>query len=131
MGKTCASAILDAALQYIEDNVDRISVCEGEPTTYEHATSTKGVATGKKLAMSSTPTFTGPAAGDGGGSSRKTAVDLEATITVDASGNGDHVALCKSGTTALLYVTTCTLQALTLGNTVTIPAWDIEIGTPT
>jgi len=131
MGKTCASAILDAALQYIEDNVDRISVCEGEPTTYEHATSTKGVATGKKLAMSSTPTFTGPAAGDGGGSSRKTAVDLEATIAVDASGSADHVALCKSGTSALLYVTTCTAQVLTAGNTVTIPAWDIEIGTPT
>ncbi len=131
MGKTCASAVLDPALQYLEDNVDRISVCEGEPTTYEHATSTKGVATGKKLAMSSTPTFTGPAAGDAGGSSRKTTVDQEATITVDATGDADHIALCKSGTSALLYVTTCTKQGLTSGNTVTIPAWDIEIGSPT
>uniref|UniRef100_A0A6M3LY31 Uncharacterized protein n=1 Tax=viral metagenome TaxID=1070528 RepID=A0A6M3LY31_9ZZZZ len=130
MAKSCNSAVLDAALQYLEDNVDRISVCEGEPTTYEHATSTKGVATGKKLAMSTTPTFTGPGAGDGGGSSRKTTVDQEATITVDASGDADHVALCKSGTSTLLYVTTCTLQALTAANTVTIPAWDIEIGSP-
>jgi hypothetical protein len=31
---------------------------------------------------------------------------------------------------ALLYVTTCTSQALTAGNTVTVPAWDIEIADP-
>ena len=130
MAKSCASAVLDAALQYLEDNVDRISVCEGQPTTYEHATSTKGTATGKSLAISSTPTFTGPGAGDGGGSSRKTTVDEEAGMTVDASGDADHIALAKSGTTALLYVTTCTLQTLTAGNTVTAPSWDIEIGSP-
>ena len=130
MGKSCASAVLDAALDYLETNTDRISVCETEPTTYAEATTNKG-AGGYKLAMSNTPTFTGPAPGDGGGSSRKTTVDQEANITVDVSGNAQHVALCKSGTSALLYVTTCTLQALTGGNTVTIPAWDIEIGTPT
>lgn len=131
MAKLCASAVLDAALQYLEDNVDWISVCEGAPTTYEHAHSNKGTATGKVLAHSTTPTFTGPGAGDGGGSSRKTTVDQEATITVDITGDADHVALVKTGTTVLLYVTTCTLQTLTAANTVTIPAWDIEIGSPT
>ncbi len=131
MGKLCASAVLDAALQYLEDNADWIAVCEGAPTTYEHAHSNKGTATGKVLAHSTTPTFTGPAAGDGGGSSRKTAVDAEPTMTVDISGNADHVALCKTGTTVLLYVTTCTEQALTAGNTVSTPAWEIEIGSPT
>jgi len=125
MAKSCNSAVLDAALQYLEDNVDRISVCSTQPTTYAEAITTY------KLAISSTPTFTGPGAGDGGGSSRKTTVDQEATITVDASGDAQHIALCKSGTSTLLYVTTCTLQGLTAGNTVTIPAWDIELGTPT
>ena len=131
MAKLCASAVLDAALQYLEDNVDFISVCEGAPTTYEHAHSNKGTATGKVLASSATPTFTGPAAGDAGGSSRKTAVDEEPTMTVDVSGAADHVALCDVGATTLLYVTTCTEQALTAGNTVTAPTWDIEIGSPT
>lgn len=131
MAKSCNSAVLDAALQYLEDNVDFISVCEGEPTTYEHAHSNKGVATGKALASSATPSFTGPGAGDGGGSSRKTTVDEEADMTVDVSGDADHIALCKTGTSTLLYVTTCTLQALVAANTVTIPAWDIEIGSPT
>lgn len=128
MAKLVADAVLDAALQYLEDNVDWISVCEGAPTTYEHAHSNKGTGAGKVLAHSVTPTFTGPANGDTNG--RKTTVDQEATITVDISGDADHVALCKTGTTVLLYVTTCTLQALVAANTVTIPAWDIEIADP-
>ncbi len=128
MGKLVADAVLDAALQYLEDNVDWISVCEGAPTTYEHAHSNKGTDTGKVLAHSATPTFTGPANGDTNG--RKTTVDEEANITVDISGNADHVALCDVGSTALLYVTTATLQALTAGNTVTVPAWDVEIADP-
>jgi len=131
MAKSCHANVLDAALQYLETNVDWIAVCEGAPTTYEHAHSNKGTATGKVLAHSATPTFTGPAAGDGGGSSRKTTVDQEATITVDISGDADHVALVFVGSTLLLYVTSCTLQALVAANTVTIPAWDIEIGSPT
>ena len=129
MGLLVDDTVLDAALQYLEDNVDWISVCEGAPTTYEHAHSNKGVGAGKALAHSVTPTFTGPADGDTNG--RKTTIDEEANITVDVSGDADHVALCDVGSTALLYVTTCTQQALTQGNTVTIPAWDIEIADPT
>ena len=129
MAKLVHDNVLDAALQYLETNVDWIAVCEGAPTTYEHAHSNKGTGTGKVLAHSATPTFTGPAEGDASG--RKTAVDEEATITIDASGDADHIALVFVGSTLLLYVTTCTLQALVAANTVTIPTWDIEIADPT
>jgi hypothetical protein len=125
MAKSVHSDVLDAALSYISANADRIAVCSTEPTTYTELITTY------KLAISSTPTFTGPQAGDGGGDSRKLIVDEEASITVDTGGNAEHVGLGDSGNTKLLYVTTCTLQALTGGNTVTIPAWDIEIGSPT
>lgn len=128
MAKLVADAVLDAALQYLEDNVDFLSVCEGAPTTYEHAHSNKGTATGKVLASSATPTFTGPADDTSG---RKTNVDEEASMTVDVTGDADHVALCDVGSTALLYVTTCTQQALTSGNTVTAPTWKISIADPT
>jgi hypothetical protein len=131
MAKLVHDNVLDAALQYLEDNVDFISVCEGAPTTYEHGHSNKGTATGKVLASSSTPTFTGPINTVAAGGGRQTTVDEEATITVDVSGTADHVALCKTGTTLLLYVTTCTSQALTAANTVTIPAWIIAISDPT
>ena len=128
MAKLVHDNVLDAALQYLETNVDFISVCEGAPTTYEHAHSNKGTATGKVLAHSITPTFTGPADHTSG---RKTTVDEEATITVDISGTADHVALVFTGSTLLLYVTTCTSQGLTAANTVTIPAWIISIADPT
>ena len=128
MAKLVADAVLDAALQYLEDNVDFLSVCEGAPTTYEHAHSKKGTGAGKALASSATPTFTGPADDTSG---RKTTVDEEAAMTVDVSGAADHVALCDVGSTALLYVTTATEQSLTSGNTVTVPAWKIGIGDPT
>lgn len=128
MGKLVADAVLDAALQYLEDNVDFISVCEGAPTTYEHAHSTKGTGTGKALASSATPTFTGPADDTSG---RKITVDQEPSMNVSVSGNADHVALCDTTGTALLYVTTATQQALTSGNTVTVPAWKISIADPT
>ena len=128
MAKLVADAVLDAALQYLEDNVDWISVCEGAPTTYEHAHSNKGTATGKVLAHSATPTFIGPVDDTSG---RKTTVDEEAAMTVDISGTADHVALCDVGGTALLYVTTCTGQALTAANTVTAPSWEISIADPT
>ena len=131
MGKLCASAVLDAALQYLEDHVNWISVCETAPTTYEHAHSNKGTGAGLVLAHSVTPTFTGPVAGDGGGYSRKTAVDEEAVMTVDISGTADHVALVDTTGVVLLYVTTCTSQAFIAGNTATVPTWDIEIGSPT
>ena len=129
MGLLVDDTVLDAALQYLEDNVDFMSVCEGAPTTYEHAHSNKGVGAGKALAHKDAPTFTGPADGDTNG--RKTTIDQAASLTVDVSGDADHVALCKTGDTTLKYVTTCTQQALTQGNTVTIPAWDIEIADPT
>ena len=127
MAKLVHDDVLDASLSYISANADWISVCEGAPTTYEHAHSDKGVATGKALANSA-PDFTGPLNGDGGG--RKLTIDEEAIITVDETGDADHVALCDVGATKLLFVTTCTLQELTQGNTVTIPTWDIEIGDP-
>ena len=131
MGKECASVVLDAALQYLENHVNWISVCETVPWTYEHAHSNKGTGTGLVLAHSVTPTFTGPVAGDAGTYSRKITVDEEAAMPVDVSGNADHVALVDTTATSLLYVTTCTKQSLTAGNTVTAPTWDIEIGSPT
>lgn len=123
MGLSVHNDVLDAALSYISANADRIAVCNAEPTTYTELITTY------KLAISTTPTFTGPSDGDTNG--RKIQVDEEANITVDTTGDANHVGLGDSGNTKLLYVTTCTTQGLTQGNTVTIPAWDIEIADPT
>jgi len=45
------------------------------------------------------------------------------------TGTAGQIAITSSD--ELMIVTTCTTQALTTGNTVTIPTWDIEIADPT
>lgn len=65
---------------------------------------------------------------NGDTSGRKLTVEQQTNVPVDATGNATHVAIIDG--TDLLYVTTCTPQILTAGNTVTVPAWDIEIADP-
>jgi hypothetical protein len=64
----------------------------------------------------------------GSPSGRQVTVAQKANISVSASGTATHV--CIVDGTNLLYVTTVTSQALTSGNTVTIPAWKITVTNP-
>ena len=116
MAKFQIDAMLDAALAYISSNATELYVCTAQPTDRANAIATA-------LAGPATPSFTGPVNGDTSG--RKLTVDQEPDISIGSSGDATHIALCSG--TLLLYVTTCTLQTLTSGGTVTVPAWDIEI----
>jgi hypothetical protein len=120
MAKWQNDLMLDAALDYIKNNTTQLCVCSAQPTTYAEATATYKLALKTGLTSGS---FTGPANGDTNG--RKVTINQQANIVVDSSGTATHVALCSG--TVLLYITTVTSQGLTAGNTVTIPAWDIEI----
>ena len=120
MAKWQIDAMLDAALDYISTNATQLFVCSGQPADYA------GIAA-VALTGGATPSF--QANTDGDGSGRKLIVDEEADITVTATDDATHVVLASADT--LLYVTTCTLQGLTSGNTVTVPTWDIEIADAT
>jgi hypothetical protein len=124
MGKLVDDTVLDGALNIIKNGATQIIVCSDTPTTYANATGTYDLATKTGLAAGD---FT-VADGDAGG--RKVTVAQQATITVNHSGTATHIALCGTAAT-LYYVTTCTSQALTAGNTVTVPAWKITIPDPT
>lgn len=116
MAKWQNDLMLDAGLGYITANATEIYVCVGQPTDRANAIAIA-------LTAAATPTF--QALADGDVSGRKVAVDALTDEAITASGDAQHIALC-SGTT-LLYVTTCTLQTLASGGTVTVPTWDIEI----
>lgn len=121
MGKSFHNDVFDAALAVIAAG-DVAYICSAEPTSYAEASSTYALA-------DYVPSFTGPADGDVSG--RKITLDAETDITVDSSGTGNHVAICASGTSKLLYVTTITSpQALTAGNTADLAAADVEITDP-
>jgi len=67
---------------------------------------------------------------DGDSSGRKLTVTAQSGVSVTATGTATHVVLADDVGSELLYVTTCTSQALTSGGSVDVPAFDIEIADP-
>jgi hypothetical protein len=63
------------------------------------------------------------------GSGRKVTIAQKTGATIDASGTATHIAIDDGAN--LLYVTTCTSQALTLGNPLTFNSWAIHMPQPT
>lgn len=121
MGKVAVDAVLDGLLDIVATATE-IYLCDQEPAN-RAAADTNSVIPAHTMAGGD---FT-KAAGDTNG--RKVTVAAQNGLTADASLTVTHVALCTA--TVLLYVTTCTSQAVTSGNTVNIGAWDIEVADPT
>lgn len=120
MGKRANDLVMDAALDLVATSTI-LTVCTQEPTTRTEAITT--------YKLADVTTDSGDfAKSNGDVSGRKLTVAQQENVPVDTTGTATHVAVCDG--TNLLYVTTCTSQLLTSGNTVTIPAWDIEISDP-
>lgn len=124
MAKYANDDVMDAALDEVA-TATTLTVCSTQPTTRTEAITTYKLADVTVTAGDGNGDFT---IANGDTSGRKLTVAAQADIPVDTSGTAEHIALCDGS--RLLYVTTCTSQAITSGNTVTIPAWDIEIADP-
>ena len=122
LAKTVHDDVLDGAFDIL-DQADLMTACSSQPTTRTEAVTTFKLA---DVAMTPNTDYT-KANGDTNG--RKVTVASKSAVPVDTTGTATHVALVDA--TRLLYVTTCTSQALTSGNTVNFPAWDVEIADPT
>lgn len=125
MAKAAPDIIMDGALDVIA-TATRMIACSAQPTTYTEANATYALA---DVTMAGGD-FT-KANGDTSG--RKVTMGAKSGVLIDASGTATHVALVRVSDSTLVYVTTCTSQALTANgsNTVNFPAWDIEFGDPT
>lgn len=126
MAKAVHDDVLDGAHDIIRNNATRMVACSAQPTTYTEANATFALA---DVTMASGD-FT-KANGDTSG--RKMTVGAKSGVLIDTTGTATHVALLDVANSKLLYVTTCTSQALTANgsNTVNFPAWDIELADPT
>lgn len=126
MAKIVHDDVLDGALNIIKNNCTRITVCSTQPTTFTEGNATYALA---DVTVDSTD-FT---AANGDTSGRKLTTAAQSGVLIDVSGTAAHLALLDVANSKLLYVTTCTSQALTANgsNTVNIPAFDIEIADPT
>jgi hypothetical protein len=125
MAKAAPDIIMDGALDVIATATRQIA-CSAQPTTFTEANSTYALAD----ATMSGGDFN-KANGDSSG--RKVTMSAKTGALIDASGTATHIALVRVADSTLIYVTTCTSQALTANgsNTVNFPAWDIEIADPT
>ena len=121
MAKLVPDSIMDLMLDVIRARITGISVCSTQPTTYAQAYTTYA------LAKKTTLTSTALTKTDGDTSGRKVAMAAQSGLTVSTTGTAAHVAWFGSTGSTLLFVTTCTTQALTTGNTVNIPTHDYEI----
>lgn len=122
MAKSISDTLLDAMLTLAEG--DQVSVCSAQPTTYTEAITTFKLA----IATGVSGDFT-KANGDSSG--RKSTLAEQLAVTIDASGDADHVAVTNLGDTSLRRVTTAISQALVSGGTVDIGAHKGELNDPT
>ena len=125
MAKSVHDDVLDGALNIVKNNATRMTVCSDEPTTYAEGNATYALA---DVTVASGD-FTNA---DGDTSGRKCTVAAKSGVLIDASGTSTHIALLDVTNSKLLYVTTCTSQALTANgsNTVDFPSWKFEIADP-
>ena len=110
----------DAALGVIDD-ANALYITSQEATTRTEAVTTYALGT------KSSPSFTGPAAGDVSG--RKITIDAITDGSVTGTGTATHWALVD-GTRLLATGSLTSSQSVTSGNTFTLTAFDIEINDP-
>lgn len=123
MGKAAPDATLDAFLTKIA-TATRQTACSAEPANFA------GIAAVALADAVMTPGDGNDyAIATGDTSGRKITTTAKADENVTTTDTATHVALDDG--TDLIFVTTCDSQPLTTGNTVTFPAWSIEIGDPT
>lgn len=120
MSKWINDSALDALLDAIAAGTI-LTVCSAQPTTR-----TEAVTTYKLADVTVDSGDFAEANGDTSG--RKLTIAQQADVPIDSDGTATHVAICDGSN--LLYVTTCTSQVLTSGNTVTVPSWKIEVSDP-
>jgi hypothetical protein len=136
MGKTVHDNVLDAALDHIRAKVKLITACTTQPSTYASGTSTTNAEVARCTGVTSAGTYFGaPANATGSGGGRTLTVQQLTTTegtSITAGGTANHIALMSAATASnILYITTCTSQALTTGNDITFNSWDITIEDPT
>lgn len=124
MAKATPDAVLDTMLDEIATATRQIA-CSAQPTSFTEANST--------YALADVTLDSGDfSKANGDSSGRKLTTAAQSGVLIDTSGTATHVALVRVADSTLLYVTTCSSQALTANgsNTVNFPAWDIEIADP-
>ena len=131
--KYANDSIMDAALDWIKSNgvkmwVCTASICSGSTPSYSKITSSAALTAAISMAALASVSIA-----NGDTSGRKITVPEQASVAVvcsSSSATAARICLVNSSGSVITYYTTCTSQVVTSGNTITVPAWDIEIRDP-
>ena len=123
MARWTHNDVLDAPIDYLIANADRMILCAGQPVDFNDASVTRNLGEAAIDAGDWTKA-------DGDASGRKGTLAAQSG-TVDVGGTYDHVALVDDATSKLLYVWVAgASQALVAGNPWNTGAVDVEFGDP-
>lgn len=117
-----ADRVLDAALQVVIDEADRLYICSADPSTFGEATDEYA------LGYKTGPSF--GSIGDRTGGGRKVALSAATGGSVLISGTATHYALVDSSNSRLLATGSISSTSVTAGNTFSTDAADIGIPDP-
>lgn len=127
MAKFAPDSTLEGLLAQVA-LADEMYVCSAQPTNYADIVNSDLVGPITLTPGNGNGDFT---YADGDTSGRKVTVAAQNGASVIASGTATHIVLATGGSTDLIrYITTCTSQALTSGNTANVGAWDVEVADP-
>jgi hypothetical protein len=124
MAKLIHDDVMDAALDHLAENAYLIYVCTTAAITTYADVSSANLTSGHSMTSADFTNDNGDASG------RKVTIAQQSSLNISTSGTAGQIAIVSSGSD-LLLLTDATTQALTSGNTVTIPAFDYEIADPT
>lgn len=120
--------VLDGALNIIHNNADRFDICSAEPATYTEATSTYTL--GNKDTGAAGSAFGAPA--DRSPTGRKIASTAVTDGSVTGTGTATHYGVSDTANSKLLAASSLSAsQAVTSGNSFSLPSFDIGIPDPT
>ena len=117
MTNLIADVVMDAALQYLEDNVTTLHICSGDPAD-RAAVLTNSLG---NVAIDASD-FT---IANGDTSGRKSTLAQQAIASASASGTAAVIALIN-GTILVLKADLSATQAITSGNPITVNAFDAD-----
>lgn len=118
-----ADYVLDAALEKLDTEADRIDITSQEATTYVQATVTYS------LGNSTSLSFGAPQDGDTSGRKVRSAAITDGSVT--ATGTATHYAIVDVSESRLLATGTLNVsQSVVSGNTFTVAEFDVEIPDP-
>lgn len=119
MARYSDNYFMDGILDRLQD-CDTVTVCAGQPEEYSDI---------EEMALASGSLSPSDSdIGSGGGGSRRIDWDAQEDLTIDETGEADHVVVDDGEN---FYVTVCTPQQLTGGGTVTVGTWGVIISAPT